>query len=366
MSKQTIKDKSLKIRNETRRHANTRGRVADVIDELNESKADLVDGKVPLDQLPEIPDEGIISIQEGERITIDVTDPQNPIITAKEELTGTFLVNKGVGGYSPGDTFPEGMTLTDAFKSLLTTIYNAKFTEPTLSIKLNVTGLREVGEVLSLVITNTFNRGSINGGYDGVLWNESKNMGPAVGLSTTHVIDGTTFNVSTEVQSKTIESYLIPLGTTVFNGSVTYSAGIQPVNSQGELQQAHAGGVVTASTNLTSVIPYFYGFINENQTANDINISSLTKVIAVSTGTVNIPFSNVVGKKLVVIVPSTSPLKTKWYVNALNNGSIGNNGDLFSVTTNNYSSPDLRWGSTPFRVYISTPTTINETVQLQN
>lgn len=82
MSKQTIKDKSLKIRNETRQHANTRGRVADVIDELNEFKADLVNGKVPLGQLPEIPDTGIQTIQEGDNIRVDNTDPLNPIVSA--------------------------------------------------------------------------------------------------------------------------------------------------------------------------------------------------------------------------------------------------------------------------------------------
>lgn len=40
MSKQSISEKSLVIRNETQQYANTRGRVADVIDDINETKLD--------------------------------------------------------------------------------------------------------------------------------------------------------------------------------------------------------------------------------------------------------------------------------------------------------------------------------------
>ena len=43
MSKQSIADKSAIIRNETQKYANTRGRVADVLDDINDTKADNVD-----------------------------------------------------------------------------------------------------------------------------------------------------------------------------------------------------------------------------------------------------------------------------------------------------------------------------------
>ena len=43
MSKQSIADKSAIIRNETQKYANTRGRVADVLDDINATKADNVD-----------------------------------------------------------------------------------------------------------------------------------------------------------------------------------------------------------------------------------------------------------------------------------------------------------------------------------
>ena len=43
MSQQSISDKSLVIRNETQEYANTRGRVANVIDDLNLTKANKED-----------------------------------------------------------------------------------------------------------------------------------------------------------------------------------------------------------------------------------------------------------------------------------------------------------------------------------
>ena len=287
--------------------------------------------------------------------------------TGGEGTTEEFTVSKPAGSYAVGQIFPEGMTLAQAFRSLLTTISNTTFSDPYLTMKLSTTGLREMGETIpSLIITNTFNRGSINGGFDGAIWNPSKNMGPAVSLPTKHIIDGTTFNTSTEVQTKTIPNYVIPLGNTIFAGSVDYSAGTKPLNSVGEEQIEYPAGTKSATVSLTSILPYFYGFINENQTIDDINLANLTKAVATSTGTVTIPFSNVVGKKLVVIIPTTSTIKTKWYVNALNSGAIGGTGNLFSVTTKNYSSPNGLWGSTSFRVYLSTPTSMNDNVQFQN
>ena len=43
MSEQSIYDKSLVIRNETQQYANTRGRVADVLDDINATKANKKD-----------------------------------------------------------------------------------------------------------------------------------------------------------------------------------------------------------------------------------------------------------------------------------------------------------------------------------
>jgi hypothetical protein len=297
----------------------------------------------------------------GQPAKVAITDIAN--ISATTE----FIVSKPAGSYKAGDTFPAGMSLANAFKSLLTEIYAATFQNASTAASLNIAGLREVGEIVtSFVITNTFNQGLIKGGYTGVIWDPNKSMGPAAGLPTKHTIDGTVYNVTSLSQQKAIPNYVIQLGVTSFATRTDYSAGSIPKNSAGENQSAYPAGFVTGSTSIQGIYPYFYGYINDNQTIADVSLASLTKVIAQSTDTISIAYSNVVGKKLVVVIPSTSATKTKWYVNALNNGSINKPGDLFAMSTKNFDSPTGLWSALPCKVYISTPTSINETIQLQN
>ena len=59
MSKTTIAEKSQIIRNENQPEGNSRARIADVLDDINESKADLEGGKVPAHQLPSYVDDVI-------------------------------------------------------------------------------------------------------------------------------------------------------------------------------------------------------------------------------------------------------------------------------------------------------------------
>lgn len=53
MSQTTIFDRSLEIRNETEQYANTRGRVANVLDDINETKANKVDVDLAIQELSE-------------------------------------------------------------------------------------------------------------------------------------------------------------------------------------------------------------------------------------------------------------------------------------------------------------------------
>lgn len=53
MSQQSILEKSLQIRNETQEYANTRGRVADVLDDINETKANRIEVTEEIDEAVE-------------------------------------------------------------------------------------------------------------------------------------------------------------------------------------------------------------------------------------------------------------------------------------------------------------------------
>lgn len=282
-------------------------------------------------------------------------------------LTTEFIVSKAAGSFKAGDIFPADLTLAEAFNKLLTDLYMATFQNPKNTVTLNIAGLREVGEnIPSLILKNTFDRGLIKGGYTGVIWDLGKTMGPATGLPTKHTLDGTEYITTNLIQEKTFMDYKIQLGTSSFATRTDFSAGVPPKNSIGEDQPIYPAGFVAGSTKVQGIYPYFYGTINDTQDITDVSLATLTKAIALSNGTVTIPYSNIVGKRLVVVIPSTSATKTKWYVNALNNGAIGGAGNLFSITPKNFDSPTSLWLGLPCTVYISTPTSINENIQLQN
>ena len=101
MSQQTISDKSLVIRNETQEYANTRGRVADVIDDLNLTKANKedVDAAVQLivDELgvTEVEIYAYIDARNAEQNTEIVKKIDKPLGNTGE-VAYTLLNNEGV------------------------------------------------------------------------------------------------------------------------------------------------------------------------------------------------------------------------------------------------------------------------------
>ena len=309
MSKQTIEDKILTIRTERRNKANTKVRVADVLADINQSKADLIEGKVPLDQLPEIPDEGIISIQEGENIEIDTTDPQNPVVTSIRELTQSFKVNKEAGGFLPGDIFPEGMSLTEAFRALLTTVYNPELQiTPSLTLTSNI-GVREVGETFDLVLTATFKRGSIMGKLIGDIWDKNAEQNPRSGLPNKYLIDGTIYNTSTLNQVKTLSLYKIPTGSQNFDARVDYDQGPQPKNSLDEnFESPLPASHVSQSLSITGYMRRFSGNVAVIPTSGQNIRNLLLSTSVLNTGNAFSLFTGTVNTTFVIAIPSNKTL----------------------------------------------------------
>lgn len=162
----------------------------------------------------------------------------------------------------------------------------------------------------------------------------------------------------------------MPNSTITYQAFVNHDIGLVKNNAIGvpdPVGRIPAGTVNSLIRSMSGVYPIFYGSINVSDDIDDIVLSSLTKNVVNSNGTISLNFSNIVGKRLVVLVPSESALKTKWYVNALNNGNIGNVGDLFDAgVLRNFTSPNAYWSAKSYRVYISTPTNINAPMELRN
>lgn len=282
---------------------------------------------------------------------------------------------KTVGKYVDGTLIPAaGKTYEEVLNMIANETKDASIVAPSFGFsKSDSSSLLEVGTNYTTNITASYNPGAIYGKMVGGVWqtaNTAANkQADRAGALVSFNIDGTVYTDLTNPKTVSV-SKTIANGNNNIAGSVTFAAGTaKPKRSDGtEYDNAYNSPLtLSANINIAGQMPYFYGVINDNQNVNDVSLSALTKAVANSSGTVSIPYSNVVGKKLVIVIPQASVVKTKWYVNALNNGNIGNVGDLFPVVVNkNYSSPDGLWSNQAYRVYVSTTTSINTTIQLQN
>lgn len=271
-------------------------------------------------------------------------------------LTASITSDVTEGGITVGRVFSAGTTNQQMWEALLNkTYYPTNVTNESYSISTGQS-VREIGSTLNVTISGTFNRGSISGTNIAPI--------PKVGAAIEYLFNGVSTGTT---PSRTINGYTVASSNN-FNSSVSHGAGGQPKDNKGKDYESPApANVLSAFTSFDGIYPYFYGTLNDNQTIDDINLSTFTKVVASSTGNISIPYSGVVGKKLVILIPSLSNVKTKWFVNALNNGTIGNLGDLFpSVVTRNYDSPNSLWTNQSFKVYVSTTTSLDNTIQLQN
>ena len=289
------------------------------------------------------------------------------------------LLGYQFGKYSAGSTLPSnGKTDEEVIKDAFQGVLDANVVAPSFSFtRSNSTTLFEVGSTLAQQFTGTYNPGGIYGKMINGTW--KTNADPAnkqadrAGVLQSMTLDGETFNPSANPQTKN-SSKIITLGNNVFNGSANFLAGTaKPKRSD----NSEYGSIYTApltlssSISVTGLIPFFYGVIEPEQTIDDVVLSNLTNVVGVSTGDISLPYSGVLSKRLVIVVPATSTVKTRWYVDALNNNltspPIGDPGSAFPIIyTRTYDSPSGLWSEQSFRVYISNPTSLNSTLQLRN
>lgn len=283
----------------------------------------------------------------------------------QDDILVSLASGKTLGRYANGQIIPaKGKSFEQVMRLIAIEPQYPELIAPTFSLSHNQ-GTREVGTTVNLTLTASFNRGQILGKLVGGVWEPLTEQGKRAGAVTSYVIDGT--NTGT-TPSKNNPSYVVVLGNNSFIATVSYAAGPQPKDSENEnFDLPLPAGSLNASTQFTGIIPYFYGVLNPGQTIDDINLASFTKVVASSSGTITIPWSGVVGKRLVVVYPATSTTKTKWWVTALNNGNIGNSGDLFPSTQNkNFNSPNSYWTGVSFKVIISDVTNADYNMEFRN
>ena len=133
-----------------------------------------------------------------------------------------------------------------------------------------------------------------------------------------------------------------------------------------EGMNTQSGSFVSANFTVNSIYPVFYGKVasggapsgGNRPVANQALIDSGTVAVVNSNGTITISFNTTSDDYMWFAVPSTSPVKTQWYVDPLNNGSIGGAvtpaGNLFpDPDTVVIDSPTVLWSGVSYKIYIA-------------
>jgi hypothetical protein len=250
------------------------------------------------------------------------------------------------------------------------------YTIPTITVTSSITGLREVGEVISPVITTVGSKNDA-GAFTSIRTRRNAavlntNAAPTV-ATITNVPDQFGYvnpnNPNrTYTSTYTDTSFTVPAGNTTWSGRGDYAAGLPKKNNKGtndtrpaavrttSAPQAVGTDFATTDVTITGIHPYFWGKSLTPPTpasiAAAIAAGTANKSLTVSTGTVTVTY-DAASEYIWVAIPAANTVKTKWFNTDLNNGPIGAGQFILSPVAQNVSSPDGRWTNVSFNIYIS-------------
>lgn len=295
-------------------------------------------------------DDGVQSIVQGTGVVVDNSDPKNPVVSVDSEftdvLTEEFIVTSSAGSYSPGDTFPGGKTLAEAFQLLLTDVFPPTFPVNVGYSLTNNSSNWEVGSPQTLILTSNFNRGQIRGNYHDDEWFPNE-INPRAGVVTSHVIDGTTYTTSNTSQQKSI-SIVTPATPTTYLSTVNFNTGMQPKDSEGkDFDLPYSGGNMSASTSIVGGLRTYAGPINSIPTTGAQIRTALLGTSVVNRGNT---FSYTIGTTTpyyVIAVPAGRVL------DSVITGNFENQTSLFVKSETILQLPDFAGVNRPYNVYIA-------------
>jgi hypothetical protein len=267
----------------------------------------------------------------------------------------------------------KGLTLVQALDTILfPTILASILTNKSIELAVSgISGIQEIGQVVSRTLTATFNRGSIRNG------DNTTNANPLVGAATQYTFTGTQISSTAQVGNTLAVSNTIVSGANNWAVTVNHDAGTGDYfdnkgNIGTNLNASRVSGTATDSASaptITGIYPYFYHKSSSPISAADmvtaIENGTAIKVVASSTGTLAIPY-NMSAQYLAVAYPATSTTKTTYFVTALDNGAIT---VVFqAVTSLDVDSPTGLWSNQSFKIHVSNGaiTNSNPTIELRN
>ena len=179
-----------------------------------------------------------------------------------------------VGGISAGSTF-SAKTMEQMWNQLLYPELFPTLTAPSSALALTQAGFREIGEIVTLNFTATFNRGSIAPAYG--------TSGYRSGLPNNYNYGGSGLPADVAsvalTNSQNVNNYTVLSGVQSWTGSVDYNIGEQPLSSIGNNYSTPlaAGTTSNSTVSITGVYPVF---------ATTVNITTMTKQTLVANGSV--------------------------------------------------------------------------------
>jgi len=274
-----------------------------------------------------------------------------------------------VGGIDVGYVLT-GKTANEILQDLLVPeLYQTTVGTPTTSLSVTPTGVREVGCVITtLTVDPTYIAGAITPLYatDG----GTTRGGAAISYCYTGPSMGAGFVAA---GSCSVSNYAVTAGAQSWNACTCFDAGATIRGSKGTLNPSVTpnplpAGCTAAGTagTITGCYPHFYGSSASDPTLNSALLATGSKVVADSSGQININFGTACGVYLWFATPQTSTTKQGWYEGATNKGNIGIlPTDVWNAPVQNVSvnSPESCWSSVNYKMYkMNVTTSVNGTV----
>lgn len=213
-------------------------------------------------------------------ITITDTPAGKIIIDASNVVIGKTYqnsnpVNQTVGGISSGETFfSSEKTFAETMEAIFYPTLYPTFTNPYNSFSFNVNNLQEIGDLIDIQFTTSFNKGTITPAYG---TNGYRSGDPSVYYYTGTGLPSS-FPETSPSNIQNVFNYDVSIGIQTWTSYVYYKEGPQPLDSNGDpyLTPYPQGNTGSLSVSLEGVYPLF---------ATTVNITTLTKQTLVSMST---------------------------------------------------------------------------------
>lgn len=226
----------------------------------------------------------------------------------------TYTANIGVKtvpASGSGTIGSAGGTLLAALNEILATAKDPNVTQPSVSIKLNEAGAKEVGTKVAPSYSVSFNKGK----YE---------YGPDTGITATYEVEDTSGHTATTI-SGSFEEFTVGDGTTYqVSVTATHTAGAIPINNLGSEvpdKKIAAGTKPASSGVVTGYRNSFWGSVTSKEgtpTSEIIRGLSGKKNGAIKAGNVGDASEAVGAMRVIIAVPSPRTITSIKDVNGLN------------------------------------------------